>query len=159
MLRVERFFYKVLSYLCGLLILAMALLIFWQVICRYLMNNSLTWSEELGRYIFVWITFIGLPVALKRGAHVAIDLLLKKSKGHFHMAILIINYTIIGAIGLLIAYSGIRLFQVGVGQISSAMLVPMQYVYIIIPFSGLMLAFFALTTFLEERRKFLKGEE
>ena len=67
MLKFENALYNILKYCCGILILAMTLLIFWQVVCRYVMNNSLTWSEELGRYFFVWITFIGLPVALKYG--------------------------------------------------------------------------------------------
>ena len=72
----EQKLYSVLSNLCGILIFVMTILIFTQVVCRYVMHNSLTWSEELGRYLFVWITFVGLPVALKAGAHVAIDLFL-----------------------------------------------------------------------------------
>lgn len=158
MFKFEELLYKFLSYVCGFLILAMTLLIFWQVFCRYVMNNSLTWSEELGRYIFVWITFIGTPVALKHGSHVAIDLLLQKVHGKVHTLILAVNYLIMAIIGILICYSGIKLFSVGIGQISSAMQLPMQYVYSIIPFSGLALCFFAVTGFLHEHQKLTKGE-
>lgn len=159
MLKFENALYNILKYCCGILILAMTLLIFWQVVCRYAMNNSLTWSEELGRYFFVWITFIGLPVALKYGAHVSIDLLLKKTHGRFHLAILTINAAVTAVLGILICWSGVRLFFVGIGQISSAMQLPMQYVYAVIPFSGLALCFFAVTVFIEERRKFLAGDK
>lgn len=153
----ENWLYKILSYLCGLLILAMTVLIFWQVVCRYAFNNSLTWSEELGRYIFIWLTFIGLPVAMKTGSHVAIDLLLKKTSGKFHLSILTINFIATVVLAVVIFYSGIRLFAVGIGQISSAMQLPMQYVYSIIPLSGLALLFFTITVYIEQYRK-IKGE-
>lgn len=155
----EQKLYSVLSNLCGILIFAMTILIFTQVVCRYVMHNSLTWSEELGRYLFVWITFVGLPVALKAGAHVAIDLLLKKTKGRFHIAILTINAVATAILGIVIFYSGIRLVLLGVGQISSAMQLPMQYVYTIIPVSGLLLLFFTVTVYLEERAKALQGDK
>ncbi len=154
----ENALYKFLSYACAFLILAMTLLIFWQVVARYVMNDSLTWSEEIGRYMFVWITFVGLPAALKAGAHVAIDLLLKKTHGAFHMTILTVNAIATCFIGIVIGYSGIRLTVLGVGQISSALQIPMQYVYAIIPLSGLCLAFFAVTDYFHERSRLLKGD-
>ena len=154
----ENALYKFLDYACAFLILALTLLIFWQVVARYVMNNSLTWSEELGRYMFVWITFVGLPAALKAGAHVAIDLLLKKTHGAFHMTILTVNAVATFLIGLVICVSGCRLVALGVGQISSAMQIPMQYVYVIIPVSGLCLAFFAVTEYFHERARLSRGE-
>lgn len=158
MQKFENFLYKLLCYTCGLLILGMTLLIFGQVLCRYVMNNSLTWSEEIGRYMFVWITFVGLPVALKYGAHVSIDLLLKKTSGKFHLAVLTINAAVTALLGVLIFYSGIKLFNLGIGQVSSALQLPMQYVYSVIPFSGLALCFFAVTVYLDQRRKLAQGE-
>lgn len=158
MKKFENGLYKIMEYATGILILVMALLIFVQVVFRYIMNDSLTWSEELGRYIFVWITFIGTPVALKYGAQVAIDLLLLKTKGKFHMAIFTINSVVTALLGLVICYSGTRLFLLGQGQISSAMQIPMHYVYAIIPVSGLVLCFFAFTMLLDEWKKFQKGE-
>ena len=156
--KIENALYKVLSYICGILIFAMTVLIFSQVVCRYVMNNSLTWSEELGRYIFVWITFIGLPVALKAKAHVALDLLLKKVHGKTYLILLTINAIFTSILSIVIFYSGLKLVLLGVGQISSAIQLPMQYVYIVIPFSGLLLLFFTIRVFLEERANLLKDE-
>lgn len=154
--KIELILYKSLAYLCGLLILAMTLLIFSQVVCRYVMNNSLTWSEELGRYIFVWITFVGLPVALKAKAHVALDLLLKRTKGKFHLTILTINTILTIFLSIVIFYSGFKLINVGIGQISSAMQIPMQYVYSIIPISGALLLLFSITCFFHELKNINK---
>lgn len=154
----ENGLYKVLALVCGCLILAMTVLIFWQVVCRYVFNNSLTWSEELGRYIFAWITFIGLPVALRAKAHVALDLLLKKLHGKAKLTVLTINAVLTAVLALVICYSGYRLTLLGVGQISSAIQIPMQYVYCIIPVSGLLLLFFTVRIYLRERQELLHAE-
>lgn len=56
----------------------LTLLIFVQVICRYVFHNSLSWSEEIARYLEVWIVFISGAYALGRGQHVAMDLVISK---------------------------------------------------------------------------------
>ena len=63
------------TYLLILLTITISLLIFAQVICRYVFNYSLYWSEELGRYTLIWITFLGASVGFKRKAHVGVDFL------------------------------------------------------------------------------------
>ncbi len=60
-----------LALLAGLMVLDIGL----QVFCRYVLNNSLFWSEELGRMLLVWLTFVGAAVAYKRKAHMGVDVL------------------------------------------------------------------------------------
>ena len=55
--------------------LTMALVVAVQVFCRYILNHSLFWSEELARYLLVWITFLGASVAYYRKSHPGIDIL------------------------------------------------------------------------------------
>jgi len=45
--------------------------VFW----RYALNNAIPWSEELSKYLMVWLTFLGAPIALRHGSHINIDLL------------------------------------------------------------------------------------
>ncbi|SKA69310.1 TRAP transporter small permease [Desulfobaculum bizertense] len=49
-----------------------------QVFFRYVLNDSLFWSEELGRILLVWLTFFGASVAYKRGAHIGVDVLVSR---------------------------------------------------------------------------------
>jgi TRAP-type C4-dicarboxylate transport system permease small subunit len=58
--------------------MAMALVIAMQVFFRYGLNESLFWSEELGRMLLVWLTFLGASVAYKRGAHIGADFLVAR---------------------------------------------------------------------------------
>ena len=55
----EEKLYKLLKTFSFLLMLTMVVIIFAQVLARYAFSNSLSWSEEIGRYLFVWMSFIG----------------------------------------------------------------------------------------------------
>jgi len=48
-----------------------------QVFWRYVLNDSLFWSEELGRILLVWLTFLGATVAYRQGAHLGVDSLVR----------------------------------------------------------------------------------
>jgi TRAP-type C4-dicarboxylate transport system permease small subunit len=66
---------EVVLVLCGG---GMALVIGVQVFFRYALNDSLFWSEELGRVLLVWLTFCGASVAYRRGAHIGVDTLVER---------------------------------------------------------------------------------
>lgn len=70
-------FYKLdgtLKWILTLLFGTMSLIIFLQVIFRYIFKSPLAWSEELARYIFVWITFIGGAAAAIKGKHIGMEM-------------------------------------------------------------------------------------
>ena len=53
----------------------MVLVIFYQVVMRYVFNNSSSWSEELGKFLFVWISWLGISIGARRREHIKISLL------------------------------------------------------------------------------------
>ncbi|WP_299654185.1 TRAP transporter small permease [uncultured Jannaschia sp.] len=100
-----------------------------QVILRYGFNAPLRWSEELARYIFVWISFLGLYLAYRKGAHLGLDMLpymVGPSVGKVLelSSQTIILITLIWAVGT----SG-RLVSISLNQGSAVMGLPMIYVY------------------------------
>lgn len=67
--------------LCGLMVLSLALmvlLVFINVVMRYAFNSGITESEELSRWLFVWMTFMGAIVALRERAHLGTDTLVAR---------------------------------------------------------------------------------
>ncbi|WP_048645058.1 TRAP transporter small permease [Nitratireductor soli] len=70
--RFERYFLTANKWALVLLLSAMAVIVFANVSLRYLTNFSITWAEEVARYLMVWMTFIGAGMALRTGGHVAI---------------------------------------------------------------------------------------
>src|SRR5690606_7005897 len=68
----ERHFVTVNEWLVLLMLAAMAVIVFTNVPLRYLTNFSLTWAEEVDRYLMIWMTFLGAGLVLRSGGHVAI---------------------------------------------------------------------------------------
>ncbi|SMD17072.1 TRAP transporter small permease [Rhizobium sp. RU36D] len=68
-------FYKILEILLILLLSGMALMVFGNVILRYAFNSGLTVSDELSRYFFVWLTFIGAVVTFREYGHLGVETL------------------------------------------------------------------------------------
>jgi TRAP-type C4-dicarboxylate transport system permease small subunit len=66
---------KALDALIALLLAAMVLLVFSNVVLRYIFNSGITVSEEMSRWMFVWLTFIGAVIAVHRRAHLGTDAL------------------------------------------------------------------------------------
>ncbi len=69
---------KFLGYLIGAMLALMVVLVFGNVFMRYALNSGFTLSEELSRWLFVWVTFLGAVVALRSNAHLGTDMLVGK---------------------------------------------------------------------------------
>ncbi len=65
------------------LLAAMAILVFGNVILRYVFNSGITWSEEMSRFFFIWLIFIGAISALKDREHLGVDMFVKKLSPKF----------------------------------------------------------------------------
>lgn len=73
MQKVIDLFYRVLEALLILLLAGMALMVFGNVVLRYGFNSGLNVSEEMSRYFFVWLTFIGAVVAFREHSHLGVE--------------------------------------------------------------------------------------
>jgi len=112
------------------LISLMAILIFLQVIMRYVMHNSLSWSEELARYAFVWLIYIAISYGSKLMKHIKIDAGLsifpKKSRPY----IVILGDVLFLFFALYIVYTGSKytMMQIRLHKTSAALGIPMEYI-------------------------------
>ena len=76
--RVLRGYTRVLDALAGLCLAIMVVLVFGNVVLRYTLNSGITISEELSRWLFVWLTFMGAVVALREHGHLGVDALVSR---------------------------------------------------------------------------------
>ena len=120
------------EYLLMLLMITISLLIFTQVIFRYVFNYSLYWSEELGRYTLIWITFLGASVGFKRKAHVGVDFLYNAFNNRAKMFLTILTDILLLGLSLILCIYGTRLAKFVHIQTSAALLIPMS-----IPFASI----------------------
>jgi len=142
MAKLENVIVKILYFACAFLMLVMASVVTAQVVSRYVFGDPFTWTEELARYVFVWLSMLGMAIGVKYGAHIALDLLEKKLRGVSWKILIAVNQLLILAFGVFLTYSGFKLMQVGTRQTSPSLSLPMEWVYVVIPVSGLLIIFF-----------------
>lgn len=144
MKKLDKILHSVLCWACGILMFAMMAITFSQVVARYGFGSSLMWSEEAGRYIFVWIAFLGLVVAFNTGSHVALDLLVKVLSGVSRKTLELVNGALVSVFAIALLAGGMKLYHLGARQKSPAFELPMYYVYTVVPLSGALLLYFSL---------------
>ena len=76
--RIIDFYFLALKAVIALLLAAMVVLVFGNVILRYAFNQGITSSEELSRVFFIWLTFLGAVVAMREHGHLGVDSLIKR---------------------------------------------------------------------------------
>ena len=111
----------------------MLAIIFLQVISRYFFGHSPSYSEELSRYLFVWVVFLSLPVVSRQGGHMVVGLLLDRFTGEKLRRLKIAGSLCSIAFLAIMTHQGIRMIQLASWQTSPAMEIPMSYVYVAIP--------------------------
>jgi TRAP-type transport system small permease protein len=70
-------FFKLLEFLVVMCLLAMVIMVFGNVVMRYAFNSGIQVSEEMSRYCFIWLTYLGAMVAMREGGHLGVDSLVK----------------------------------------------------------------------------------
>jgi TRAP-type C4-dicarboxylate transport system permease small subunit len=70
-------FYKLLELLVVVCMVAMVIMVFGNVVLRYAFNSGISVSDEMSRYFFIWLTYIGAMVAMHEGGHLGVDTLIK----------------------------------------------------------------------------------
>ncbi|MCA0972167.1 TRAP transporter small permease [Halobacillus litoralis] len=112
----------------------MVSVIFLQVVMR-VSGNSLSWSEELARYCFIWLVYIGISYGVKKQRHIKVDvmLLLLKGKGKLALSILANLLFLVFSLYVVVKGYGIASQLLSFGQQSPALHIPMGLVYMATP--------------------------
>lgn len=113
-------------------------LIFVQVIMRYVFNNSLSWSEELARYIFIWQIWLGTGVGIRMKEQIRVEILAKKLSPAGAKWLNAIALTILLLFCFFLVINGYQLVMkiAGRNALSTALKIPLSYVYLSLPFSS-----------------------
>ena len=128
---------------------SMAILVAVQVFCRYVLNSSLFWSEELARYMLVWLSFLGATVAYYRNLHPGVDALTSRiSPEKQHITRLLVHVSSM-ILALIMIISGSQFVWFVRMQISPALAIPKWIILAVIPVSGAIFFVYALAFFLK----------
>lgn len=116
-----------------LLSMLIAAVVFLQVVFRYVLQQPLYWSEELPRYLLIWMSFLAAALAQKNEAHINITLAVTPLPMAVQRVIrLLANLVILGFLGVLV-YSGSLVTRITAAHRSTALQIPMAVVYAALP--------------------------
>ncbi len=141
------------------LIILMALLVLtvsWQVFTRFILRDPSSYTEELARFLLIWIGLLGAAYALRTKAHLGIDILLQRSQGTQRKAVEVVVYGFIILFSFFIMIlGGYRLVSITLqlNQVSAAMDIKMGYIYLVLPISGILMIFYSIVFILEALSK------
>lgn len=129
---------RCLNVLAGISFLAMVALTCWQVFTRYILQNPSSWSEELVSYLFAWMSLFGASIVVGERGHMNIPILVERmgKKGRKFFAIFAEIIACLFA-GVILVYGGIQITSLAMGQMTSALGIPIGVFYVVLPLSGL----------------------
>lgn len=146
----------ILKWILVFIMAAMTINVLWQVFTRFIMQDPSSYTEELARYMLIWIGILGASYVAGQKMHLAIDLLSTKlnavNKSYLEI---VIQLSIFLFSFFVMVIGGIRLVQITLtlNQISAALQIPLGYVYTVVPISGALMMFYSLTFIIEELSK------
>ena len=129
---------KVLEFICCTLLALMTILVTWQVVSRYVLNNPSTVTEELVLFSFVWMGLLGGAYLFGKNEHMAMTFLFDKLSEKNQIKVRIFFELVIMAFAVFILVFGAwNMSKLSMGQLSSSLQIPMGYIYLALPLSGI----------------------
>lgn len=135
-------FLRIEETILGFGLLALSIIVFINVILRYFFDFSPAWSDELPRYMMIWLTFIGMSYCVRKGEHVNIDIVFSKLppvlKKAVYLAMLMINFVF----SVYLVYKGWGLCQklIALNQLSVSLQIPIGYIFSVLPIGCALMA-------------------
>ena len=124
-----------------LLLIIFTVIVMLQVVARYILHSPLTWSEQVARYLFIWMIMLGTPLAMRMKVHIAFDMILKRFPHIIKTVIEALHLVLITGFSLYWFIKSMDLVFRSTETIAAGIEIPMNYIYVAQP-TGAALLFF-----------------
>jgi TRAP-type transport system small permease protein len=121
---------------------ALGVTVFYQFFTRYVLNDSAAWTEEIARYLLIFITFVGSAMAMRKGSHIAVEAGLKVMPRPLRHWVLVAIDILVFGFGLFMAWTSAELAQ-NTRQAMISIEIPKAYVYWIVCAAFIGISFYA----------------
>lgn len=145
---------KILFWVLVGLMAFMVLNVLWQVASRYIVRSPSSFTDELARYLLIWVGLLGASYVTGQKMHLAIDILPQKLEGKKERNLNIFINIVVGLFALFaMVWGGINLVYITLklNQTSASLGLPLGYVYSVIPLSGLLIIYYSIANLFEKR--------
>lgn len=127
----------------------LVLLIFTQVVLRYVFSSSLLWVEELGRFMFMWLIWLGVTIGIMKKSHIGVDFFVNLLPAKCQRWVTVLSTVITGTFFLILSYWGFNFAMKNIVAQSTVLLIPMGYVYMILPVCSFICVVYCLQQIME----------
>jgi len=146
---------RVLEISLVILMSVLVLDVLWQVFSRYLLSSPSSFTDELAGFLLIWVGVLGAAYVAGRKEHLAIDILIQKSPPARQQRLLYLIHALIFMFALSVMVGGgvVLMYTRFVLEVKSAALqLPLGYVYIVLPISGLIIMYYEVLHILELKK-------
>lgn len=147
------------EYLAFILFTVMLFVLLAQVSLRYTVAVGLPWSDEVARFSFQWVIYLGISLAMKEGQHIKIDAVMGLWPERLKSVVMISSYLVIVVFGLYLVYGGYfyveKIFRQG--SMGVAFQIPLGFVYMAIPVGYALTCIRAFQRIYGEYRRLVSG--
>ncbi len=146
---------SVLEKLVLFILVLMLASVIWQVFSRFVLRAPSTITDEVSSFSLIWVGLLGAAYAAGKNLHLAIDLIpedvVKKRQNLFN-GIVFISVAVFAFTVMIIG--GARLCQLSFqfGQTSATLEIPLGFIYLVVPISGLLICYYSIDTLLNQRK-------
>lgn len=132
--------------LVGILV-ALCVDLFLGVFSRYVAGQTFSWYDEVARYLFIWLCFVGAAVAVRRRAHFGVNVLVARFAPGARHASRLFCWAVVMAYGLFITWQGIHVMDGVSVQESPALGLRLSWVFLAVPVHGVLTLVYAASHF------------
>lgn len=115
-----------------------------QIFLRYVLNSPLTWSEELSRYLFIMICFLGWTLATRNRTHIKVNFILEALPQKIRFTVKIFIQILVLVFTVALIYLGARMAYKSIDVPSITLFFGFAYIYAFIPISGAIIFFYTI---------------
>ena len=140
---------NVLNRFLQFLLILVTAVVTWQVFSRYVLNNPSSFTEELARFLLIWITLLGCVAAYRHNKHLGLDMIYAQATAPYRKLMYFVIHASVGIFAVCVMIiGGLLLMNMTerLGQASPVMGIDISLVYSVVPFSGLLIAIYALNS-------------
>jgi TRAP-type C4-dicarboxylate transport system permease small subunit len=132
-----------LKWFCVGLFAVLVLVVVWQVFTRQVLSAPSTWSEELAKYIFIWLGLFGAALVFGERGHIAIDAVVRKLPQRWQRWNAVLGQVVIGAFAaLVLVYGGWQVSELAWNQNLPGLPLNVGWLYLALPLSGVLVLFY-----------------
>ena len=154
--RIDRALAKLLDVMLAVLMVGLVGAVFTQVFSRYVIHASVPWTEEVARYLLIYLTFVGAAVAVREHTHLRVDFLVVRLPQVVRRVVGIVMTLGITISGALLVVYGFSYTERSLGTISPAIGESIAWIYAAMPLAGVLMVAYSIPSLL---RQFAGTEE